>query len=88
MKQPHEKHINLWYPRNTKLPRADDQPASIRVGLMDVRAADYLIIDYDFDRDGYRVRMATVHEWEPDDPVMDPKLVEVAFIPAWVEPAQ
>ena len=85
MTTPHEKHVNLWYPRNTGMPRTADEPTSVRVGLMDVRAADDLIIDYDFDRDGYRVRMATVHEWEPDDTVLDPKLVEVAFIPAWVE---
>jgi hypothetical protein len=82
-----EKRVDLWYPRNPG-PRTADEPTSVRISLMDVRAADDLIIDYDFDRDGYRVRMATVHEWEPDETEFDPKLVEVAFIPSWVEKPQ
>jgi hypothetical protein len=72
------RHINLDFPRD---PRSTC--TEIRVGLLDVRAADDLIIDYDFERDGWRIRMATVHE-SLDDMARDPKLVEVAFCPARV----
>lgn len=56
----------------------------IIVSLSDVRAADDMVITYDFARDGYSIRMATVHGWTVDDAECDPKLVEVAFVPAWV----
>jgi hypothetical protein len=79
-----EHKIDLFYPRNDDPSRDESRPTSVRVGLSDVRAADDLIIDYDFERDGYRIRMATVHEWEPEDQIMDPKLVEVAFAPSWI----
>jgi hypothetical protein len=79
--------VELWYPRVHDPKREPDQPTEVHVSLIDVRAADRIIIDYDFVRDGYRIRMATVHEWEPDDPnIGDPKLVEVAFVPAWRVP--
>ncbi|MHB8330771.1 MAG: hypothetical protein ACYDDA_05290 [Acidiferrobacteraceae bacterium] len=86
-----EKTIDIFYPRlprsevvNVDRSRSADEATSVRIRLMDTRAADDLLIDYDFERDGYRIRMATVHEWEPEDTVMDPKLVEVAFVPSWV----
>lgn len=78
-----EAEVELFYPRNNDPARTAAQPTRVRVGLSDVRAADDMIIDYDFERDGYRIRMATVHEWDPNDTVMDPKLVEVAFVPSW-----
>jgi hypothetical protein len=77
--------VNLFYPRSTDIPRTEDEPVAVQVGLDDVRAADVMTIDYDFDRDGYRIRMPTVHEWEPDDVERDPKLVEVAFVPARIQ---
>jgi hypothetical protein len=55
----------LWYPRS------DDTPSFIRVELADVRAADNLIISYDFDRDGYSIARET-----------DPE-TEVSFIRSW-----
>jgi hypothetical protein len=75
--------VDLWYPRLDGS-RTPDQPTEVRIGLMDVRAADDIVIDYDFDRDGYRIRMPTIHAWDIDDEVCDEGLVEVAFIPAWV----
>ena len=70
--------VDLWYPT------ADD-PKEVEISLMAVRAANSIVVDYDFRRDGYRIRMSTIFEWEADDEVCDEGLVEVAFIPAWVE---
>lgn len=55
----------LWYPRSKST--AD----GITVELYDVRAADDLIVKYDFDRDGYSIARANF----PDK--------EVSFISAW-----
>ena len=74
--------VNLFYPRSTDIPRSEDQPITIHVGLDDVRAADDMVIDYDFDRDGYRIRM--VRERREDNVDHDVELVEVAFVPARV----
>lgn len=57
----------LWYPRN---PGEDRR---IRVSLYDVRAADDLLISYDFDRDGWSI----ARDEDPDR--------EVAFIRAWAD---
>lgn len=51
----------LWYPSR-------DEPEKILVELYDVRAADDLVIWYDFDRDGYVIERGQ----QPDE--------EVAFI--------
>ena len=69
-------HIDLWYPRN------DDTPNALIVGLMDVRAADDIRIEYDFERDGYRILqqpgidhdtyLGSTGTWQ-----------EVAFVKAW-----
>ena len=75
-----EHSVDLWYPRIAD-GRTPDEATSVRVRLMDARAADDLVIDYDFDRDGYRIRMADVAEHEEDDS----PLVEVAFVPGGVE---
>lgn len=78
------KDVELWYPTVDDLNRTDDQPTEVRIDLIAVRAADCIVVDYDFDRDGYRVRMPTIREWgEFDDDLEDEGLVEVAFIPAW-----
>ena len=39
-------HVDLWYPRTANPIKA------VQVGLVDVRAADDIRIEYDFDRDG------------------------------------
>lgn len=57
----------LWYPR------VDGNPSSVTVSLYDVRAADALLISYDFERDGWSI----AREERP--------AVEVAFVPAWDE---
>ena len=71
----------LWYPR-TDAPEAVD---TVRISLMDVRAANDLVIRYDFDRDGYSIQQPTIHEWHDghDHDDHDEGLVEVAFVPAW-----
>jgi hypothetical protein len=55
----------LWYPRN------DDQVKTLTVSLVDVRAADDLVVGYDFDRDGWVIARG-------DEPKK-----EVAFVSAW-----
>jgi len=79
------KHVNLWYPNvDIGKPRTEDEPTEVSVGLMHVRAADDIVIDYDFSRDGYRIRMR--HVKDPCIPSDDEEcpLEEVAFIPAWL----
>lgn len=57
----------LWYPRLEK------NPTSILVELFDVRAADNLIVSYDYERDGWVIARGL----NPDR--------EVAFIRSWEE---
>lgn len=83
MEPPHRKQIDLWYPNVPTLDRTPEQPTEVEISLMHVRAARSIVVDYDFARDGYRIRMASVGQWEADDKVCDPKEVEVAFVPAW-----
>ena len=70
-------HIDIWYPRT------DNPIKAIQVGLMDVRAADDIRIEYDFQRDGWVIKQAQVFEWGADDEVCDPQWKEVAFVEAW-----
>ena len=67
----------LWYPRT------ENQPNTVQVALIDVRAADDLRISYDFDRDGWSVQQAAVFEWNTGDTECDSDWQEVAFIQAW-----
>ena len=69
--------IDLFYPR------LDGHTKAVQVGLTDVRAADDIRIEYDYERDGWVIKQAQVFEWEADDDVMDPQWKEVAFIEAW-----
>lgn len=66
--EPQESHSPLEV--RLEYPRSDDRPKTVKVTLEDVRAADSLIIGYDFDRDGWTI----AREDEPG---------EVAFVPAW-----
>ena len=70
-------HVDLWYPRT------ENPIKAIQVGLMDVRAADDIRVEYDFNRDGWVIKQAQIFQWEADDEVCDPKWTEVAFIQAW-----
>jgi hypothetical protein len=69
-------HLDLWYPTVNSI-------KAIQIGLMDVRAANSIRITYDHKRDGWVISMATVHQWDFNDPVCDPCFQEVAFIHAW-----
>lgn len=71
------KRVTLEYPG------CNDNPDAIEVGLMHVRAADSILIEYDFDRDGWKISQAKVHEWPGDDPICDPVWTETAFVQAW-----
>lgn len=69
--------FEFWYPR------IEGHINEIEVGLSDVRAADSILISYDFDRDGYSIKQASVFSWDVDDKVCDSGWKEVAFIQAW-----
>jgi len=71
-------YVEMEYPR-----LEDSKAKCIVVGLSDVRAADDILIEYDFERDGYVIKQASVFEWSIDDKVFDPDWQEVAFIQAW-----
>ena len=45
--------IDLWYPR------LDENVKEIEIGLMDVRAADGILVSYDFERDGWVIKQAS-----------------------------
>ena len=68
-------HIALAYPRDSNIKR-------IQIGLLDVRAADDIQIEYDYDRDGWIIKQ---DEYESRDGIIYAVLdwKEVAFIPAW-----
>ena len=69
--------VDLEYPRN------EDRKDFVLLGLLDVRAANHLIISYDFDRDGWVIGS---NLYNPDiDPEIDQPDIprEVAFIPSW-----
>lgn len=68
--------VDLFYPRNNPI-------KAVQIELSDIRAADDILIEYDFDRDGWVIKQAQVFEWEADDDVCDPQWKEVAFIEAW-----
>jgi hypothetical protein len=71
--------VDLWYPRND----APESVQSVRVSLMDVRAANDLLITYDFDRDGYSISQPSRFRWYEGDDPNDEAPVEVSFVPAW-----
>lgn len=78
--------VDMWYPRlgvDGGQPREFDHPVTVEVGLSDVRAADSIRIEYDFARDGYSIKQASVFQWEVDDEVCDADWQEVAFVQAW-----
>ena len=69
--------IQLWYPR------LEGSAEAVEIELSDVRAADSIQVSYDFDRDGWVIKQASIFEWESDDEVCDSDWQEVAFIEAW-----
>ena len=69
-------NVEMWYVRHNPV-------KFVKLGIVDVRAADDIRISYDFDRDGYKIEQASTFEWDSDDDVCDPDWQEVAFIQAW-----
>lgn len=69
--------VGLFYPR------VEGHANKLRIGLSDVRAADDILIEYDFDRDGWSIKQASVFQWDVDDEVCDPDWQEAAFVQAW-----
>lgn len=63
-------------------PEIEPNPDAVRVGLEDVRAADDIMIRYDFDRDGYAITRERTR-WVDQRIQRTGEVVEVAFIPAW-----
>lgn len=75
----------LWYPG---VPPDGDRCIStdaVEITLVHVRAARTLRIEYDFERDGYRVQAEVLPPDERDDapPPDQTEWIEVAFVPAW-----
>jgi hypothetical protein len=63
--------VHLEYPRQNGNKR-------VRICLSDVRAADYIEIEYDFDRDGWRIIKPNQDTIELGEEI--PQEEEVAFI--------
>jgi len=64
--------VDIWYPRSES-----SKIKSVQVGIVDVRAADNLLVAYDFERDGWSIKQAQFFEGD------DPGWIEVAFVHAW-----
>lgn len=69
--------IELFYPR------VEGHANRLRIGLCDIRAADDILIEYDFRRDGWSIKQASIFQWDADDEICDPDWQEVAFVQAW-----
>lgn len=69
--------VDLWYPRQ------ENRYTSIKINLMDVRAANDIEISYDFDRDGWVIKSDLCNPNKPYE--CQDEYYEVAFIPAWVQ---
>lgn len=67
----------LWYPRTSTT------PDRVSVELMDVRAANSIYIQYDFDRDGWAITMPLLDLVEDSTGAWHEVEKEVGFIPAW-----
>ena len=57
--------VDLWYPREEGMVKF------LQLGLIDVRAGEDIRISYDFDRNGWKIELPTVHVFEADDEVCD-----------------
>jgi len=70
--------VEIYYPSRDR-----SRASVVEVDLMDVRAADSIRIQYDFDRNGWSIMQASKFRWRSDDEECDPDYQEVAFIQAW-----
>lgn len=69
----------IYYPRSEK-----PDCSAVEVGLCDVRAAGSIRVEYNFERDGYRILQQRVkhHDgWSEETG----EWVEAAFVSAWLE---
>lgn len=64
-------------------PRSPENPNAVEIDLECVRAADGLLISYDFERDGWSIKQASTFAWDVNDTICDPDWQEVAFVEAW-----
>ena len=64
-------------------PNVEPNPNEVEVGMCCTRAADSILIRYDFRRNGWSILQASTFEWDGDDPECDPDWQEVAFVEAW-----
>lgn len=75
----HVAQVDLWYP-NVQ----EGETSEVRVGLVSVRAADDIVIRYDFARDGWVILMERTIDrgsHTEETGILD----EMAFVPAWNE---
>lgn len=81
----HERTVSI----ELAYPRTEGNPNRVSIGLSDVRAADDLAVEYDFERDGWVLRMDKVREETTASGSCHMEtiegLAEVAFVPAWNE---
>lgn len=71
-------NVELFYPG------VDENTSKVRLGLMHVRAVDDLLIEFDFDRNGWSIKQEpVVYDGGCMDVVGEPE--EVAFVDAWNE---
>lgn len=62
------------------------QTSVVSVGISTVRAANAILIRYDFTRDGYSIMMERTYEGDGIIESFDPPIFdEMAFVPAWNE---
>ena len=71
------KNVELWYPG------VEGNFNAIEIDLICVRASDGILVEYDFDRDGWVISQPTVLEWEVGDEKCDPCYKEAAFVRSW-----
>lgn len=68
--------VELMYPRHNDVRK-------VQIDLCDVRASDGILVEYDFDRDGWSIKQASTFTWAANEKSMDSDWQEVAFIQAW-----
>jgi hypothetical protein len=70
-----------------RYPRENPSRAYARISLEDVRAANDLVIHFDFDRDGWVIESPTKFVWTDGEDSFEEGMEEVAFVPAFSERA-
>jgi len=76
-----EKGVGLVRGIDLEYPRSDGNPVGLHINLSETRAADPIIVRYDFDRDGWVILQSS--KFEGTEAGFDADWQEVAFIEAW-----